>query len=114
VLTHRVNWGLLRRRRQLGRVRLFLVTHSVIFASEPVAAEGALELAVAGVDDVVSLQIFAGGKTLRAFSALKLFLDHLTLSVGRRYCAASCHRVARNRRLLRRVCGVRLAMLHET
>jgi hypothetical protein len=51
-------------------VRLLLVTHAVVLAAEPVAAEGALELAVARVHDVVTLQVLARGKPLRALESI--------------------------------------------
>lgn len=86
---HRINRILVRRRRQLGRVSLFFVAHPVILSTEPVAAEGALELAVAGVDDVVAFQILARRKSLGALAALELLFTGVTLDVGRRDAAAA-------------------------
>lgn len=48
---------------------LLLMPHAVVFAAEPVAAEGALELAVARMNDVMSLQVFAGWKSLGTSAA---------------------------------------------
>ena len=61
----------------------------MILAAETVAAEGALELAVARVNDVVTLQVLTSRESLRALAALKLLFAAVTLAVGRRHRAAA-------------------------
>lgn len=53
---------------------LLFMPHAVVFAAEPVAAEGALELAVARVHHVMPLQVFASWKSLGTSAANKPFL----------------------------------------
>ena len=52
-------------------MRLLLVSHPVVLASESVSAEAALKLAVPSVNNVVSLQILRGREPLGTLSALK-------------------------------------------
>ena len=87
---------LLRRiwRRKFCSVRFLLVSHAMILAAKTVATEGALELTVARVNNVVTLKVLAGRESLRALTALKLFLAAVTLAVRRRHCTATvrhCH-----------------------
>ena len=87
---------LLRRiwRRKFCGVRFLLVSHAMILAAKTVATEGALELTVARVNNVVTLKGLAGRESLRALTALKLFLAAVTLAVRRRHRTATvrhCH-----------------------
>ena len=87
---------LLRRiwRRKFCGVRFLLVSHAMILAAKTVATEGALELTVARVNNVVTLKVLAGRESLRALAALKLFLAAVTLAVRRRHRTATvrhCH-----------------------
>jgi len=67
----------------------------MILAAETVATEGALELTIARVNDVVTFQVLASRKSLRALSALKLLFAAVPLAVGWRHRSAAsrygCH-----------------------
>ncbi len=60
-------------------MRLFLVSHPVIFAAESMAAKGALEFPIASVDDIVALQVLARREPLVALPALESLLTMMTL-----------------------------------
>jgi hypothetical protein len=63
-------------------VRLLLVPHAVVLATEAVAAVGALELTVTRVHNVVPFEVFACGESLGALTTLKSFFTGMTFRIA--------------------------------